>query len=72
MSATDYYVDRTVVRRGEVEVPVYEEDGHWVTEFRGEKTPWSTRAEAEEEAHNLIREHAGPNAVREGAEFGET
>ncbi|MDE2849954.1 MAG: hypothetical protein OXP74_04965 [Acidobacteriota bacterium] len=72
MSTTYYSSDSTMVRRGEVEVSVYEEDGHWVTEFRGEKTPWPTRAEAEEEAHNLIRQHAGPNAVREGAEFGET
>lgn len=72
MSTTYYSSDSTVVRRGEVEVRVYEEDRHWVAMLRGEKTPWPTREKAEEEAHNLIREHAGPNAYREGAEFDET
>lgn len=68
MSTTYVRSDHTVIRRGTYEARVCEEpDGRWQVTLRC----WDTREEAECQAEGFLRGVAGPNAAREGAEFGE-
>ena len=69
-----YHSGRVSIRWGRHEAHVSQEsDAIWKVELDGQvlDDTWPTQDDAEEAANHLLRRIAGPNAAREGAEFGE-
>ncbi len=59
------------IKWGAFEALVYKEpDGRARLAFDGDESWWPSFQAAKEEANQRLREVAGPNAAREGAEFG--
>ncbi len=71
---TTYHSGGVSIRWGKHQAHVRQEShGIWKVELDGHllDDTWPTQDDAEEAANDLLRRVAGPNAAREGAEFGE-
>lgn len=71
---TDIHSDGASIKWGDHHAEVRQDlDGNWTIEIDGALAgeTWPSRGDAMDAANDLLRPIAGPNAAREGAEFGD-